>query len=152
MHVTRPSSITLCKKCPNTEFFQVRIIPYSDWTLKFTTFLYPLKMSENLWFSDVFRRYIKTLDLDRLQYSMETFLHMTTKNALELVPVLYPQQTSCLKHKQRNNPSWIQYYDSNINTLYYIRKAWEFALLKVEHDVGVQVREVGLFSGRSRHS
>ena len=37
---------TLRKKCPNTELFLVRIF-----------LLYPLKTSENLWFSNIFRGY-----------------------------------------------------------------------------------------------
>ena len=28
--------LTLCEKCPNTQFFLVRILPYSDWIRRFT--------------------------------------------------------------------------------------------------------------------
>ena len=49
-------------------------------------FLYPLKMSENLWFFDVFRGYKKgTLSWNGLTFNETPSVHKTIKNAFHIV-------------------------------------------------------------------
>ena len=43
-------TVTLRKKCPNTEFFLVRILPQSDWILRDTEYLSAFNPNaENYW-------------------------------------------------------------------------------------------------------